>query len=162
MGLCVGATRVDIAVINGAISGYEIKSDRDTLNRLPGQVALYDLVLDAAWVVTTNRYAARVEAHISPWWGVLGVERQANETVAFHILRSAAWNDTKQEPMAIAQLLWRDEALEELQAIDAHRGLSRATRWGVWERLVDSMELADLKATVRRRLKERPSWPGGQ
>ena len=31
LGLLGGDTRVDIAVVNGKIHGYELKSDRDTL-----------------------------------------------------------------------------------------------------------------------------------
>ena len=30
-----GAVRIDIAVINGELTGFELKSDRDTLERLP-------------------------------------------------------------------------------------------------------------------------------
>lgn len=32
--ICWGDARIDLAVINGRINGYEIKSDRDTLDRL--------------------------------------------------------------------------------------------------------------------------------
>lgn len=160
LGLCVGATRVDVAVINGVISGYEIKSDRDTLTRLPSQVALYNLVLDTAWLVTTARYSARVESHISPWWGLLATERLPSGEISMKVIRDAALNQG-QDALAVAQLLWREEAVAELRARDAHRGLSRATRWAVWERLIETVPFDDLKAAVRRRLKERPSWPGG-
>ena len=33
LGLCRGSVRADIAVINGLMKGFEIKSDRDTLQR---------------------------------------------------------------------------------------------------------------------------------
>src|SRR5271154_5741007 len=36
-----GINRADIAVLNGVSHGYEIKSDRDTLIRLPQQVQAY-------------------------------------------------------------------------------------------------------------------------
>ena len=36
-GLCQGRARIDVAVFNGFINGFEIKSARDTLKRLPGQ-----------------------------------------------------------------------------------------------------------------------------
>jgi hypothetical protein len=35
MGVWSGSVRIDIAIINGHLSGYELKSDRDTLERLP-------------------------------------------------------------------------------------------------------------------------------
>jgi hypothetical protein len=34
LSLC-GLVRVDVAVINGTLAGYELKSDQDTLRRLP-------------------------------------------------------------------------------------------------------------------------------
>jgi hypothetical protein len=40
MGVWSGSVRIDIAIINGSLSGYELKSDRDTLDRLPHQLAL--------------------------------------------------------------------------------------------------------------------------
>jgi hypothetical protein len=44
-GLEHGEVRVDVAVINGELHGYEIKSERDTLERLPRQVKAYSAVL---------------------------------------------------------------------------------------------------------------------
>src|ERR1700674_1251921 len=43
LSLCQGDARVDMAVVNGSLSGYEIKSDRDTLTRLPRQLAVYEV-----------------------------------------------------------------------------------------------------------------------
>ena len=41
LGLLQGLCRVDVAVINGIIHGYEIKSEADTLERLPLQAKLW-------------------------------------------------------------------------------------------------------------------------
>ena len=46
-----GTARVDIAVINGIIHGYEIKSDQDTLRRLPRQMGVFNLVFDKITLV---------------------------------------------------------------------------------------------------------------
>ena len=35
LGICQGSARIDMAVVNGSLNGYEIKSDLDTLARLP-------------------------------------------------------------------------------------------------------------------------------
>ena len=37
LGVCSGDARIDLAVVNGKLHGYEIKSDADTLKRLPAQ-----------------------------------------------------------------------------------------------------------------------------
>jgi hypothetical protein len=156
LGLCQGATRVDVAVINGHLSGYEIKSDRDTLARLPKQVELYNNVLDFSWIVTTPRFAEKVDGYISAWWGLLVVEPLSESAVEWHMVRDAARNGTV-NPISVAQLLWREEAMEELRQRSADRGLSRATRWVVWERLIETVTLAELQEIVRRRLKVRLS-----
>ena len=56
LGLCRGQVRVDIAVVNGLLQGYEIKSDRDSLRRLGIQVVLYWKVLDRATLVVCERH----------------------------------------------------------------------------------------------------------
>ena len=40
LGLSHAKARIDVAVINGCVHGYEIKSSLDTLNRLPAQLEL--------------------------------------------------------------------------------------------------------------------------
>ncbi|HEX6037420.1 MAG TPA: hypothetical protein VFZ20_05255, partial [Longimicrobium sp.] len=40
--ICQREFRIDVAVVSGtALHGYEIKSDRDTLSRLPAQAVAY-------------------------------------------------------------------------------------------------------------------------
>ena len=63
MSLALGASRVDVCVINGTLSGYEIKSPRDNLDRLPSQVEHYGRVLDRATIaplLSALRGASRV------------------------------------------------------------------------------------------------------
>lgn len=59
LGICLGETRMDLAAINGQISGYEIKSDRDRIDRLARQMELYGRVVDTAVLVTEERFASR-------------------------------------------------------------------------------------------------------
>ena len=56
LGVCRGQVRIDVAVVNGRFHGYEIKSDRDSLRRLDGQVDLYSKVLDRATIVVGDRH----------------------------------------------------------------------------------------------------------
>src|SRR3990170_1714739 len=58
LGLRRGQVRIDIAVVNGLLHGYEIKSDRDSLRRLGTQVAIYGKVLDQATLVVGDRFRA--------------------------------------------------------------------------------------------------------
>ena len=51
LGLCQGEARIDLALVNGFIHGYEIKSERDTLERLPSQIEIYCRTLDTVTIV---------------------------------------------------------------------------------------------------------------
>ena len=50
-----GRGRADLAFVNGSLSGYEIKSDRDSLRRLGDQVRHYDTVFEYASVRSEER-----------------------------------------------------------------------------------------------------------
>ena len=54
MGLSAHAARIDIGVINGKMVGYEIKSDRDNLDRLPRQLAIYNQIFDLVTIVLND------------------------------------------------------------------------------------------------------------
>src|ERR1700733_2509791 len=70
MGVWSGSVRIDIAVVNGSLSGYELKSERDTLERLPRQVRLYGHVFDFLHLVVGKRHVEKAKAMIPDWWGV--------------------------------------------------------------------------------------------
>jgi hypothetical protein len=156
LGLCLGATRVDVAAINGQLTGCEIKGSRDRLSRLPHQVSLYGQVLDVAVIVAEPKYAATAAQHVPHWWGIWQAEEAADRAVLTE-LRPASQNPSP-DPLAVAQLLWRDEAYAELLARDGAAGLARATRWRLWEALTDLLPAAELGQVVRERLKARQDW----
>lgn len=158
LGLC-GAVRVDVAVVNGALSGFELKSASDTLKRLPVQVDYYSRVLDyATLVVATNHLEAALS--ITPrWWGCY-VAKWDGEVVNLRTRRLPKPNP-KIDPYSLAQLLWRDEALETLVRHNAARGVMSKPRTALWVRLAETLSLHDLRAEVRQALKARTSWRSG-
>jgi hypothetical protein len=154
MGLCLGATRVDVAVVNGSLHGYEIKSDQDTLARLPAQVDLYSRVLDYSTIVCGTRYIGKIRDIVPAWWGI--IEVSSPDGVVAMARRRKARRNRICDPIAIAQLLWRDEAAAALIS-RGERVMSRETRWNLWDRLAQ-WPLPELQLTVRTQLKVRPQW----
>src|SRR5690606_32385064 len=144
--------------INGAICGYEIKSASDTLARFPRQVETYSRVLDYATIVAEGRHLDRVGEAVPEWWGVWEAVSRAGEPAV--IERRRARRNRAVDALSVAQLLWRDEALDALRARGQAAGLARATRWQLWDRLAE-WPLKQLQAEVRHRLKVRREWPGG-
>jgi len=161
LGICAGRRRIDVAVINSEISGWEIKSDEDTLTRLAGQVDAYGQVLDRATLVTTQRWEERARQQIPDWWGITVIE-ETSAAIVVHERRQSMDNSRRLDPMSVAQLLWREEALNELRQRGQARGLSAKARHYTWERLAEVVPLDELRAVVRSRLKARLAWPGGQ
>lgn len=54
--ISLGASRADIAVINGVIHGYELKSEYDSLERLPLQIKHYSSVMDKVTLVVAEKH----------------------------------------------------------------------------------------------------------
>jgi len=71
MGVWSGTVRIDIAVINGELSGFELKSDRDKLDRLPLQAKVYSKVFDRVTLVVGARHVRKALPLIPEWWSVL-------------------------------------------------------------------------------------------
>ncbi|MFD0884119.1 sce7726 family protein [Streptosporangium algeriense] len=160
MGLCAGERRIDIAVINGQLGGFEIKSDYDTLARLADQATAYGRVLDQATLVTTQRYLTPATDILPDWWQIMCAQVE-EAGVTLTSVRAGQENE-EQDPMAVAQLLWRDEALQELRARGLAQGMTNKRRWLIWERLAAEVPLPELKQVVRDRLRVRQEWPGGR
>ncbi len=152
LGLCQGDVRVDVAAVNGELSGYEIKSPSDTLARFPNQCRIYSKVVDRAWLVAPEKTLAKADA--PEWWGQIAVF-DAGDRLGLRVVRQAQLNP-KLDPISIAKLLWRDEALEVLRGAGGARGVMTKSRKIVWKRLIESVSLDDLRSAVRAALKRRP------
>tara|TARA_B100000959_G_C14991595_1_gene628152 strand:+ start:1472 stop:2062 length:591 start_codon:yes stop_codon:yes gene_type:complete len=156
LGLCQGNARVDLAIINGLIHGYEIKSDRDTLNRLSGQQDIYNRVLDCVTVIAASRHLSKIEKLVPGWWGVSEAKYKNNKLTIFKV-RPCKENATV-DPSALVQLLWRDEALSILMQRNLHEGVVSKPRGIIWGRLVEHLSLDELRYEARKKIKARQSW----
>ena len=152
LGLCQGDVRVDVAAVNGELSGYEIKSPSDTLARFPKQCKFYSKVVDRAWLVAPEKTLAKAET--PEWWGLIAVF-ELDDRLGLRVVRPALINP-KPDPLSIAKLLWRDEALECLRNAGRARGVMTKSRKVIWKRLIEAVALDDLRAAVRAALQRRP------
>lgn len=155
LGLC-GEARVDVAVINGSLTGYELKSARDKLDRLPNQVSTYGKVLDYAYLVVAQSHLDKARAMLPPWWGIL-VAQGDSDRITLRYCRKARKNPGV-DAASLVQLLWRDEALAVLTRHGQDSGVRTKPRDIVWTRLVLVLELDRLRDEVRGTLKARRRW----
>lgn len=156
LGLCQGVVRVDLAVVNDSIHGYEIKSECDTLSRLPSQREVYSRSLDFVTIVASRKHLKEVRRAVPRWWGIW-CANAASAGVELSEVRAPRGNPGA-DAGAVAQLLWRDEALEELANRGLARGVRSKARRDVWAALANALSLGDLSAVVRERLKHRQNW----
>ncbi|MBN1959316.1 MAG: sce7726 family protein [Deltaproteobacteria bacterium] len=156
LGILQGQARVDLAVINGSIHGYEIKSERDTLDRLPSQVAAFSRVLDYATIITAPEHLDGVTRIVPSWWGIQVVRRQGNRLRLAHVQKKS--RNPMRDSEALVQLLWRDEALAVLQQLGLSQGYNSKPRRLIWKRLTDALPPTKLATVVRLRLLERDDW----
>jgi len=158
MGIWHGSVRVDLAVINGEIAGYELKSARDTLARLPAQAELYSQVFDRMYLVAAERHVDHALPVLPEWWGVLTAIDDEG-AVRLEEARPATPNPAVSS-LQLARLLWRSEALAILERNSLARGVKSASREKVAERLSSAIDLKSLAFEVRRALKDREGWLG--
>lgn len=159
LGVCANQARVDVAIVNGVLAGYEIKSDEDSLRRLPDQISAYGKVLDRAVLVTTRKHMFKGGDFLPRWWGLMLAEAGSDGQVHLRLLRKGR-QQAQQDPYAIAQMLWRDECLEELRTRGLGRGMGKAARHYLWAELAAVLPQPELRHVVRERLRARQDWPG--
>jgi hypothetical protein len=157
LGLEHGYCRVDVTVVNGAIHGYELKSDADTLERLPLQVEVYSRSLDKATLVVAERHLAKAELLLPSWWGIKKVSVGPRGAIHISTYRPVAYNP-EVSAFHVAHLLWRPEAEEILQKKGVSNKALRVNKAGLYSLLVETTTLTELRSYVRTKLKAREGW----
>ena len=158
LGLCRGIVRVDIAVVNGALKGYEIKSDQDTLKRLSAQAATYSRIFETMTVVVAERHLLTAEALIPDWWGIqVATSHHSSSVITIDHVRGESTNPGV-DPGLLVQLLWRDEVLSLLDQVNASKSVRSKPRRVLWEVLARTVPLPQLQDMVRGCLRSRSRW----
>lgn len=152
--VCQGEARIDIALVNGAMHGYEIKSDRDTLERLPGQIKIYNRVFDTITIVTGTTHFKEVATLIPPWWGIKVATRVNSGKIALTDMRQPETNPNI-DAFSLAQFLWRNELLDLVMRHNVGKEIKKLTRSKLWAYVSENIPVGELKAYVRECLRKR-------
>ncbi|PYU20507.1 MAG: hypothetical protein DMG32_22135 [Acidobacteria bacterium] len=156
LGIQHGLSRIDLAVVNGELHGFELKSDRDTLARLPEQTETYGRVLDRVTLVIGERHLRRAVEMVPEWWGIRVARVEAPE-LHFSDLKVAI-NNPSLDARCVAMLLWRDEALDLLEELGRARGMYSKCKAEIYSTLIEAVSLDDLRGRVRKCLRQRSNW----
>jgi hypothetical protein len=156
LGILHGRCRVDLAVVNGRMHGYELKSDLDTLKRLPEQVQAYGAVFDCVTLVVGERHVRHAVEIVPDWWGI-SVARFDSGSLSFRALKLPLTNPSP-DAMSVVRLLWRNEALSLLGEIGRTRCACSKPREWIYAELVAAASCGYLADAVRQCLKNRADW----
>lgn len=152
--ICQMRARADVAVINGELAGFEIKSDVDRLSRLATQVEFYGRVFDRAAVVTGPKHLSLLRRKLPSWWG-LWVAEPVVEGVDLHQDRPSERNDSPSRRARLA-LLSCDEMAAVLRLHGAGVEVCRGRRAALEGELLSRLTVAQLADAVRDALRQRP------
>jgi hypothetical protein len=159
MGIWAGTVRIDVAVINGELSGYEIKSDSDTLERLPAQATLYSRVFDTVTLVVGTRHAAKAAGLVPGWWTIMHATADERGDVSIQTVRGGTQNP-EPDAFLVAGLLWKEEALSILDQYGLAKGWRGRPARAIHQRLAAEIPFHEMSEHVRCALKARPNRLG--
>ncbi|MFT3985605.1 MAG: sce7726 family protein [Lachnospiraceae bacterium] len=118
----IGRSRADAFMVSEELTGFEIKSDRDSLERLSGQIKYYNLYCDAVYLVTGVKYADRMQEYLPDFWGIYCIKQYKDKHTELVLIREAKPNPEAKLKSQL-RLLWRNELI----AIIKRNGLGRVS-----------------------------------
>lgn len=161
LGLAHAKSRVDVAVINGCVHGYEIKSAQDSLARLPDQIATYCETLERLTIVCAPKHVDGVVRLAPDWCGVTEAWQGSRGAIHFDTVRRSAKNpDLK--PSMLAHLLWHAEAVSLLTRFDLPAKDLRRPRKQLYAMIAELMTPKEITASIKHFMGRRLAWRGQQ
>jgi hypothetical protein len=151
LGLNKGAVRVDVAVVNGIMHAYEIKSDADSLRRLTRQAEHYGKCFDRVSLVFGQKHLELARKAVPEWWELLCVFPEEGG-LRFETVRKGQQNPAR-EVRALIELLWRQETLALLESKGMAKGMRSKPREVLWDRAAEVLGLEEVANAVRGHLK---------
>lgn len=143
--------RADLVLANGRLSAFEIKSERDSLDRLPGQMEVYCRNFESVTVVSSPKFTKKVRQLVPPHVGLWEVSQSDGEVPQVHIIRQGKFRRISIET-ALAFL-----TVDDLKRLISKESLRRPEK--PWRPLlldaVRTLPAERLRAEARAALKRR-------
>ena len=155
MAVCDGEARVDIAVANGKLCGYEIKSDADTLERLALQQKCYDKTFDTVSIIVGEKFKDRIEEYVPQHWGIY-IASEYKNGCRIKRKRQAKINKNIQAS-SLLELLWKEELMYLLKGAGI-KGISGKNRRVLRKIAIDNISIKDIRDFTRETIKSREKW----
>lgn len=157
LGLKHGKCRADIAVVNGRLTGYEIKSDVDSIKRLSKQILIYSSIFNRAYLILTDVHLETASSLLPEWWGIIIAKKDNNGIINFTELRKSMENPNVDD-YSVAQLLWHCEVKKKLLKLGYSQKDCNNRRSILYEMLTSKIRQKKLVNYVKECLLNRVNW----
>ncbi len=151
LGVSYGEHRVDIATVNRrCLSGYEIKSEVDTLTRLPRQANAFSSVFDKMTLVVVPKHLEAARRVVPDWWSIV-----VDDGINCYSERQG-----RENPKACAatslQLLWKSELVLAIEGLGLSRSsLAKANKSQLFDFVLAELSAQLIRSVVRKLLWQR-------
>lgn len=147
--------RVDALLVSHRICGFEIKSEADSLSRLPRQVEAYGAVVERAVLVVAERHLPAALTLVPDWWNIWGAQWRG-DVVRIRKVRGGHLNPSI-NPLAVTSFMTRDDLVEALRAL-GHTRLSALGVDQLRERLTTHLDRRGTLRLARAAMLSRSDW----
>lgn len=144
-----GNAIADIVAIYSDSHCFEIKSDRDNINRVLRQAKYYDLTFSKITLVTTEKNKLKAQEILPEYWGILIASNEVGE-IKLSYLRKAKTNPKWCSEKALLSL-WKSELIDtclNLNLTDIKQNFSR-------EKLATHLSKTQRKSSIRKELTDK-------
>ena len=157
LGLSHGKNRIDIAVLNGYLHGYEIKSSKDNLNRISAQLDEYSKSLQKLTIVVAPNHIEDVIKIAPSWSGIILAEKGSKGGFQFSKIRAPQINP-EVCMISVAHLLWKDEAISYLKYLGVSDNLTNRSRKILYEDISKLSSVNELVSWIKLKFVNRERW----
>jgi hypothetical protein len=147
------SARIDIAVINGKICGFEIKSDVDSLARLARQERAFSAIFDRVSVVVTARHLEAAKRAIPIWWGIIIAKPKGSDVSFVH--KRVARENRNPNTTALLYMLTRKELIELLDTNELAQGRRSKPVQYLIDTILDSVAVDEIRTHAKTIFKKR-------
>lgn len=151
LGIANGNSRIDIAVINGILHGYELKSESDSLGRLVRQANYYDKIFERMTLVIDRKFLTQSKEIVPKWWGISVVNADYSKTIP---IRKGRKVKTKNYP-TLLNLLWKQELTGLLDYLEYPKKLKRLGKDDIYKLILQDKRKDTVKEYIYSALKKR-------
>lgn len=144
------SARIDMAVVNGRLEGFEIKSASDSLERLDRQIESFGKIFERMHLVTTLERYPEIRHKIPKCWGIVVIEADSE----FRVARKSRSNSSVNVENALF-VLGKAELIELESIVGSNLGPISRTKGEIVQDIVRKVGSRRIYTSLKTILKQR-------